>query len=178
MSTNSIDAGQVRALLFYDAQTGVLVWNMRPVRADRQRTDKTWNRCFAGKAAGTITSCGYVRIKLLGKKYMAHVLAWVWMTGEFPINEIDHKDTIKSNNKWDNLRIASHSQNQANSRAYSNNKSGIKGVYWYPRSSRWIAQIKVSGRTKTLGYFGSSDEARAAYADAAKKHFGEFARAS
>ena len=110
--------------------------------------------------------------------YGAHVLIWVWMTGEWPSVEIDHENLKRADNRWSNLREATHSQNMANGRKYRNNTSGYKGVFWENRKSpkKWRAMIDINGKHKHLGYHSSKEEASAAYNKAADELFGEFAR--
>lgn len=86
----------------------------------------------------------------------------------------DHKDRNGLNNRQENLRPATISQNNANRRSTS--KSGYRGVYWYPKHDKWVSQIRVEGKMHALGYFTDKVEAAKAYNKAAKKHFGEFAR--
>jgi hypothetical protein len=113
---------------------------------------------------------GYIDIGIDGKSYLAHSLAWLYVTGQWR-REIDHKNTRRADNRWRNLRPATRSLNRANSRIAKNNTSGLKGVRLY-RSGKFQARI---GQTH-LGYFDTAIEAGTAYITAAKKHFGEFAR--
>jgi hypothetical protein len=108
-----------------------------------------------------------------GKRYYAHRLAWLYMTGKFPDQQIDHIDQDGTHNIWRNLREATNTQNAANSRR-RNNASGFKGVFWQ-RSRRWRASIMVNSRRIHLGYFNTPEEAYAVYLAAAQKYFGEFA---
>lgn len=85
----------------------------------------------------------------------------------------DHIDRNGVNNRRDNLRLATSSQNGAN--RFRKNKSGFRGVYWYPRYSKWSTQIRVEGKLHNLGYFTDKIEAAKAYNKAAEEHFGEFA---
>jgi hypothetical protein len=98
------------------------------------------------------------------------------MTGEWPSKEIDHCDGNKSNNKWSNLRLATKSQNQANSRIHKNNKSGVRGVHWHSQSKTWRAMIKTNMKYTYLGSFKSKKDAASAYYAEAKKRFGNFIR--
>jgi hypothetical protein len=100
------------------------------------------------------------------------------MTGKWPDDEIDHWDLDTLNNRWGNLREATHGQNQANSRAYKNNRSGVKGVCFHKMEGKWRAQVNVNGKRTYLGSFETINEARAVYNKAAAKIFGKFARTS
>jgi hypothetical protein len=145
-----------------------------------KRTKETkcaaWNARYAGREAGTrLDERGYIQIHVIGKLYLAHRLAWLHTTGEWPKAEIDHKDRKPGNNRISNLREASHSQNHAN-RGRVPNSSGVRGVSWCKRDRNWLAQIKLGGKAYRLGQFATIAEARAVYVAAKQKHFGEFAR--
>jgi hypothetical protein len=101
------------------------------------------------------------------------------VTGEWPPErlEVDHKDCDPSNNRWDNLRLATASQNQANKKVSRANTSGFKGVSWHKDDKRWRAQIRMGGKKVHLGSFDTPESAHRAYSEAAMKHYGEFARA-
>lgn len=127
-------------------------------------------------AATKIDTHGYHVVRLLGQEVRAHRLAWFYMTGEWPKNDIDHRDTVRSNNRWSNLRSATRRQNLANSKISSANTSGSKGVSLYKATGRWQAYINRAGKREHLGFFTTRDEAALAYAQAANEEFGEFAR--
>lgn len=134
------------------------------------------------KAQGWISSHGrgsqkrnYIRLKVAGKHYYAHRLAWLYMTGEWPDPEVDHQDLDGLNNRWVNLRKATHSQNGHNQGLRSNNKSGVKGVSWERGRSKWIATITMNGREKHLGRFNTIEEAAAARRAAEANYHGDFA---
>lgn len=131
----------------------------------------------AGDVAGCDNGQGYIRIYVDGAPYKAHRLAWFYMYGEWP-GEIDHVNMDRSDNRISNLRPATRAQNRANTKAYSNNKSGEKGVSWYKATGKWKAQIQKNGKKVGLGYFETIESASAAYKAASKEMFGEFARAS
>ena len=88
---------------------------------------------------------------------------------------VDHRDGNGLNNRRDNLRAATPSQNQYNQKAHANNTAGFKGVSFDKRIGKWSARIQVSKRGLWIGYFGTSEEAGAAYIEAAKRLHGEFA---
>ncbi len=150
----------VRAALRYDRATGLLWW-----RHSGTGRDLT-------KPAGT-THRGYVRIWFGKMQYQAHVLARVIVKGRWPRKELDHRDTVRNNNRWKNIRLATHGQNQANGKRYKNNKSGFKGVIF--QDGRWRADIQYNKKQRYLGMFDSAEQASAVYIAEAKKHHKEFA---
>lgn len=158
-----ISQARLKELLRYEPETGNFIWLV-----DRGSVK-------AGSVAGRDYN-GYLRIKVDQKNHPAHVLAWFYMTGEWPKNLVDHKNLIRSDNVWDNLREATHSQNQANTRLLCRNKTGIKGVSFHKATGKIRAEITIDGRTKHLGLFDTIEEATAVRISAANKHFGEFAR--
>jgi hypothetical protein len=92
--------------------------------------------------------------------------------------DVDHEDRDGLNNQRLNLRIATRTQNQGNSSRRKDNTSGVKGVTWNKQHQQWRAQIQVNGKKQHLGYFRNTHSAASAYINAAKKHFGQFARAA
>lgn len=164
---------RLRSVLNYDQETGVFVWRPRSVE---KWPDRTWNTRFAGLRAGTRIKDGRLSIRVDGVRYLASRLAWLYVTGSWPASEVDHRDCVKSNDRWSNLRLATTSQNGANTHKRSNNTSGHKGVTWARRRNKWQAQIAVRGQYLYLGQFDSAEDAANAYATAASKHHGEFAR--
>jgi hypothetical protein len=134
-------------------------------------------RTKAGDFAGTTNSKnGYVYITIKRKTYLAHRLAWLYMTGKWPLKDVDHKNRVRQDNSWANLRSASRSQNNANARLAKSNTSGVKGVYWSKRAKKFIAQIKCGhAPVRYIGCFDNIEDAASAYAGEAKRLFGEFA---
>lgn len=110
-----------------------------------------------------------------GTKYLAHRLAWLYMTGEWPEFEIDHINRSRADNRWDNLRKADRREQSGNIALPSHNTSGRKGVCWDKSRGKWIVHIKIDGRQKFLGRYGDIDAASAVYDAAAVEHFGRFA---
>lgn len=124
-------------------------------------------------AGSTKNDSGYIQISGFGKNLRAQRVAWALYYGEWPKFRIDHEDRDKTNNRISNLRLATGSQNVANSVARS--RVGVKGVRLVRGSNRYSAQITVNYRKKHLGTFDHIDEAAHAYNKAAIEHFGEFA---
>ncbi|MFP5513408.1 MAG: HNH endonuclease signature motif containing protein [Alphaproteobacteria bacterium] len=164
--TPELTQERLRELLDYDPKTGVFTWAISAAK-----------RIKVGQVAGVINDQGYVVIKIDGRMHRAHRLAFLYMTGAFPVGEIDHEDRNRSNNRWGNLREATGTQNQGNTGIRSNNSSGHKGVSWSRKNGKWLANICVNGRTKHLGLFEDVNDAAAAYARAAEEYFGDFAHA-
>jgi hypothetical protein len=117
---------------------------------------------------------GYVLVGVDGPQYLAHRLAWLYMTGAWPDAEVDHIDGNRANNAWSNLRLASRSQNIANSGLRVTNTTGFKGVF--KARKKFNAKITVNYKSVNLGNFDTKEEASAAYKRAAQAAFGEFAR--
>lgn len=125
------------------------------------------------KLAGTYQH-GYIQVRFRKEHYYAHRIVWLMFYGEWPAQLIDHIDRDKSNNRIENLRLASKSQNNVNARrARSDSRSGYRGVH--ARRGRWAASIRMNGERRFLGSFASVELAAAAYDSAAREMHGEFA---
>lgn len=153
-------------VLRYDPETGKFFWKIRAAR-----------RIHVGDEAGADHE-GYVVISLDGTEYRAHRLAWFYTTRRWPRRDVDHRNLIRNDNRWDNLRNASRRQNCQNRPLAKRNKVGIKGVVYRKDAKKFRAVIKVNGKYTHLGYFTEAKAAGEAYKRAAAKHFGEFARVS
>lgn len=158
-----LTAKTLRKILSYDPLTGE--W--------RHLTNG--NGFKIGWSAGGLCTNGYWYIGINRRRYCAHRLAWLYMTGRWPRNEIDHINRDKSDNRFVNLREATHHENSANAAARKNNKSRFKGVRKHKDGRRWSAAIIYRGRQKWLGLFDSAEDAAAAYTAAADTFYGEFA---
>lgn len=155
---------RLKELLSYDSETGNFTW-----RVTRGRS------AMAGQLAGYVMANGYRDIIIDRQHHKAHRLAWLYVYGVWPTNLIDHKDRDKLNNKINNLRDATNSQNQACRLVQKNSTLGVKGVSH--RGNRYRASIRISGKQTFLGSFTTISAASAAYQAAAIVAFGEFARA-
>jgi HNH endonuclease/AP2 domain len=158
-----VSYARLRELLHYDPGTGEFRWRK-----------SLSGRIRAGGIAGGRTNDGYWRITMDGRHYQAHQLAWFYMTGKWCPLVIDHRDGNPSNNRWSNLRRATRSQSNANRRLHRSNTCGLKGVS--RRRGRWRARIYKNRRVHRLGDFSTPQAAHAAYAKAARRLHGEFAR--
>ena len=159
---------KAKELLHYDSESGMFIW-----RLGRSRAKK-------GYIAGATHGSRYERIAIkLGdgsqKKIPSHRLAWFITYGYLP-NIIDHIDGDGLNNRINNLRECTNSQNQMNTGKPSSNTSGVKGVSWRSRDNVWQVRIGFSGKYIWLGSFKRIEDAEQAYKDKAKQLFGEFYR--
>lgn len=123
-----------------------------------------------GSVSGGLNKDGYIQIDFNGKKYLSHRMAWLFMNGEWPDGIIDHKDTVRSNNKYDNLRVVNNSISNRNRGVSKRNTSGFVGVSWDKRSSKWVATICVNGKMERLGLFEYKEDAILARMTAEKKY--------
>lgn len=150
----AVTAGRLRELLHYDPETGGFT---------RRVGGRGLRR---GAAAGSVMADGYLSVRIDGRRYQAHRLAWLYMTGELPAAQIDHRDGDRANNKIANLREATAAENNQNCGRTKRNTSGFVGAHWHRGSRRWHAKISVAGRKLYLGSFDAAEEAHAAYLDA------------
>jgi hypothetical protein len=168
-----VSQDRLKQLLDYDPESGVFKWRERRSRL-----------AHAGSVAGSVSKAsrhnggGYRWIGVDGREYLAHRLAWIYMTGVDSACEVDHKNCDRDDNRFDNLREATDSQNMANRGKPANNTSGYKGVSWNKNARKWVASIMRDGRYKYLGLYLTPEAAHAAYVAEADRSFGEFARAS
>lgn len=161
-----ISQEELKRFLSYDPLTGYFTWRM-----NRSRTKK-------GTIAGTTGSDGYIYIVISRKHYVAHRLAWFYMTGEWPKEEIDHKNKQRADNVFDNLREATCSENKANAAVRTHSASQVKGVYFDARRPKkpWQAYVTKNKKRTSIGYYATKEEAADARNKKAFELFGDFTR--
>lgn len=156
---------KLHELLKYDPVTGVLTW-----KVDR-------GLAKVGNPAGCTNDLGYILVGIDGRLYRAHRIIWAMVHGECPPElEIDHKDRDPSNNRLDNLRLATRTDNNRNMKMKHHNATGFKGVSIHPCTGKYRARITVDRKEVALGCFDTPEEAYAAYCKAANDLHGDFAR--
>jgi hypothetical protein len=153
MKESLLNAEKVRDVLSYDPDTGLFAWK------------KTGNRALKiGDRAGYLHPRGYVYIKIGNHSYAAHRLAWLIVHGQWPQDQLDHRNGVRSDNRISNLRpCVGSTENNQNTAKYGSNRTGFHGVGWHKASGRWRARINAGGRQYHLGAFDTPEEASAAY---------------
>jgi hypothetical protein len=164
--TLTLTQQQLKEILHYEPETGIWTWRQAPSQYMPQ---------LVGQRAGSIGRDGTRRIQINGRYYYAHQLAWFYMTGKWPKGEVDHRNHIQGDNRWENLRESDSHQNSCNRRKRKNNTSGYKGVSWRKRDEKWETKIQVNGKTIHPGAFKRIDFAAWMYDVAAVKYHGKFA---
>lgn len=151
-----ITQSRLKATLEYNKDTGLFFWK-----------ENRGKFCCKGKTAGCVSYDKYISIKIDGKKYFAHRLAWLWVFGKMPINEIDHINNNRQDNRIENLRLATRAENNQNIKE-ANKKSlhGFLGVS--PRKNSWRARIQCGKKRIHIGDFQTPEEAHLAYLKAKK----------
>ena len=149
---------QLKECLHYDPETGVFT-RVGP---------KTHNA-----AGGYVNAVGYVVISVLGRQHLAHRLAVLYMTGAWPQNQVDHRNTIRHDNRWGNLRPCTPQINQQNLRtAQRNNRQGLLGVtenHNIRGSKKFVAQLMRDGKRIHCSYHRTPEEAHIAYLKAKRE---------
>lgn len=150
---------RLKEVLNYDPETGAFTWKIR-----------TSNRVSVGDVAGSLNTSGRMQIRIDGVSYLAHRIAWLYVTGYWPVFHIDHIDGNPLNNTFKNLRDVTRQGNNQNQRsAQSSNILGLLGVSLYKKSGTFKAQITTNRIKKHLGYFHTAEEAHQAYLKAKRE---------
>jgi hypothetical protein len=158
-----ITAERLREVLIYSPETGEFRWRVQ-----------TSNAAKLDKPAGSLNKIiGYRQVSVDGRRYLAHRLAFLWITGRWPTELIDHRNGNRDDNSWNNIREANRSQNRVNSsKVRADSTIGFKGVY--KNHKRWAAKIRLNGAQHYLGTFDTKEEAHTVYMAAALQAHGEF----
>ena len=152
----------LRSILHYDPATGIFT-----------RKVSTARRVKVGDVAGCPDGHGYLRIMVRSRLHQAHRLAWLYVYGTWPKDQLDHINRNPSDNRIANLRDVSHKQNLQNASKRSDNTSGHSGVRWYKRDSKWVACITHNYKQIHLGLFTTLEEAIAARKAAEKLYWAD-----
>lgn len=158
-----LTAERLREIVHYSPETGLLTWLISPTLSVK-----------VGDVACTGKPGSYQALQFQHRLYKAHRLAWLYMTGAWPVLSVDHKNRIRDDNRWDNLREATRVQQRANQLVTS--PTGYKGVCFVPGKARpyRVVIYLADGKRRHLGYFATVEAAANAYAAAAIERHGEF----
>lgn len=159
-----MQVSELHQLFHLDAPTGRLTW----------RNDGHCHK--AGIEPGWLDNRGYRRIEVGQHRYLAHHIVWAMTHGDWPPNEVDHRNNDRTNNCADNLRDATRMQNAKNRRMNHNNKSGVKGVRYIPHAGKYQATIQADNRRMHLGMYVDIELAELVRGEAERIYFGEFRR--
>lgn len=164
-------------LVEYDPASGALTyrraepWMFSSGMKSAEHNCAVWNAKNAGcRALSSLHREGYRAGSILGRKFLAHRVAWLISHGGWPEAEVDHINHDRSDNRLANLRAVTRHENARNLSRQASRCSGHTGVYWYAPTSRWVAKINVSGRMLHLGYFLNEAEAVSARKEAEQLH--------
>jgi hypothetical protein len=160
MTKEIITQDYVKQLFEY--RDGVLYWKVKHSK-----------KVNVGEKAGNVGYRGYIRVGFNQKKYSIHRIIFLIHYGYLP-EFLDHIDENKANNKIENLRPATRSENRYNIKKQVNNTSGVKGVCWNKRDKKWQVQITINGKQKTLGQFNNIELADLVAQEARNKYHGAF----
>lgn len=158
-----ITGSMLEIFLNYCPATGIFTWA-------RSRGPQA----IAGEEAGTLNDNGYVVIMINGIRLRAHRIAWVWMKGYWPDEDIDHEHGERGNNRFHKIREVTRSQNLFNAGLRASNKTGHKGVHFCTARQKFVAQIKINKKNVCLGRFSSLAEAVEVRLSAEALHYGQF----
>lgn len=184
MTKDDIPVQELRRMISYDPETGLLFWLRRSVdtfKAGRWRSAETncaiWNTRYSGKQAlcGD-NGHGHLRGRIHDSDYMAHRVAWAIHYGSWPNDQVDHINGVRSDNRIENLRLASNQDNSRN-QLLRGGSSRFKGVCYLPRRNRWLAYCSDDqGKRRSLRTHATEVAAARAYNEAALMFHGKFAR--
>ena len=156
-----LDADRVRQVFHYDPETGLFTRIGGTLWKPNHKGSVP-----VGRKPGP---SGYIHLHMDGQNYPAHRLAFVYMVGRQPIEQIDHINGIRHDNRWCNLREVTAKQNGENCALRKNTASGFRGVY--PQNGKWIARIGDAGVRHYLGIYDTPEEAAEAYKAARAERF-------
>lgn len=158
---------RLKELLYYHPESGDFVWLKWPA--------PSCNKIVVGTQAGCIHPVGYLRIMIDQRSYKAHRLAWLYVHGKWPNDQIDHANGNNADNRISNLREATNGQNQHNTvKARRHSLTGVKGINYWSARKKYRAEIRAYGKRYRLGYFDDIESAKAAHVAAANRLHKEF----
>ncbi len=154
---------ELKSYLFYDKETGIFI-----------RIKTTSNRSKINSVAGNVCSNGYMEVRVAGKSYLQHRLAWLYEYGVWPSKMIDHINGVRNDNRIENLREVDFRENTYNSKIRSDNKSGVRCVSWDKARNSWEVRVKIDGKLKHFGNYKYLEDAKSKAEEIRKQHHGKY----
>jgi hypothetical protein len=162
-----IDREALLAAMTYNKKSGICRW-----RTTRKGVEKV------NQVAGYVDKQGKRWIRFSNGRYRSTHLIWFYVTGTWPPVLVDHEDLNVSNDKWRNLRLATHAQNHCNLRKSKRNTSGYKGVSFCKKKNKFEVRINFEGKCHRLGYYKTARLGHAVYKKASQRYHGAYGRIS
>lgn len=156
--TKTINQSELKESLYYNPDTG------------------EFYRYSTGRVVTAVNNTGYIHININGKKYLGHRLAFLYMTGKFPEEDVDHINGNRTDNRFSNLRVATKAQNNLNRKLNNNSSSGVKGVTFNKKLNKWLVQLQINKQKMYFGVYSDFELAELVSEEAIKKYHKEFAR--
>jgi hypothetical protein len=154
---------ELKEILNYDKDTGIFTWKIA-----------TSNRVYVGKEVSSKRNTGYISIGIKNKDYLVHRLAWLYVYGYLP-KYIDHINSIRADNRIENLREVTKTQNNQNSVIRKNNTSKVKNVAWHKQCKKWHVSLCVNNKRISFGLYDDLDLASLVAQEARNKYHKEYA---
>lgn len=161
----SISQKEIMEFLSYNPDNGLFTW----IKSRKTSTK-------VGSIAGCNMPDGYIKIAFKRRNYMAHRLAWLYVHGFFPKDQLDHINGVRNDNRIVNLRECNVNENQRNRGKSPRNTSGYLGVSWSNRYNKWLVQVTFNGKCKHVGVYKNILDAAEAYKNFAKENYNGFYR--
>lgn len=158
---NLLTQERLKELVDYNPETGKFTWIKKHPMA---------RKIEVGDEFRSVDSYGYLMASILGNRCKAHRLAFLYMTGEWPSDQVDHINGIRKDNRWCNLREVNNLNNHRNMKLQKRNISGVTGVFWHKKNKKWRAMIRANGRNLHLGVFDNLSDAKRARIKAERKY--------
>lgn len=144
----------LKEILQYNENTGIFTWL-------KKTTNCIHNRIVVGSVAGSVSKRGYLQIVINNKRYFSHRLAWLYVYGKYPNNNIDHINGITNDNRIENLRDVTQRTNSQNRKTHR--KGSLVGSSYCKKRNKWRSTIYFNRKRYHLGYFETALEAHNIY---------------
>lgn len=148
MSKSNLTQKELKSIFYYDPETGIFTRKIKLAQSSK-----------TGEIVGVLTKSRHLKAAIRNKEYYLHRLAWFYMTGSWPKDQIDHINQNPGDNRFCNLRGVNNQENNKNQSLRITNKSGFTGINWDKETSKWTARIMINYKTLFLGCYEGLDDA-------------------